>query len=583
MFSSTRRSRRHRRSQGPEKKDQPFFSKTNDTETQSSKSSPFFQAKLTVGQPGDQYEKEADSVADKVVNQSNRAAPVQKKGIRGFIQRITLATPQEDEKLSTAEQRMDRDKHIQEKPEVMRMDAPEEEGAVQKQEEEEAAQPKLIQREAQEEEAVQKQEEEEVQTKLIQRQGEEEEAVQKQEEEEVVQTQEEEEVQTKAEGGGGVASPQLSNRIKSAAGKGKPLPKQTRAEMESSFGVDFSEVNIHTDQNSVEMNQQLGAQAFTHGKDVYFNAGKFNPENSGGKHLLAHELTHVVQQGKAVRRKNLTPSIIQRQVKGGGSSPGTGTGIDLIYIIKAPTDQFTADVTDYVKTVLQGQKFKEVNNLQDIFNDLKTQGAKTVRRIRIVAHGSVQGQIKMTKPGGNKREWVDAQAMINMAAAVKGGDIAKKVMTSKAVVEFWGCNIGDVPKTGKALSGLFNAKVKATGETFKTGFDKYYRPVDKGETPDLTSDGKQLKQVVDTADIDARGSGWINHFNGWLLKRYQELVTNGDIRRIKGKAKRITYMRGLFNRSSGTLRHILVENDSSGEQVRPGSRRKWMKLWKTFK
>ena len=55
------------------------------------------------------------------------------------------------------------------------------------------------------------------------------------------------------------------------------------------------------------MSQELGAQAFTRGSDVYFNAGKYETGNSSGQHLLAHELTHVVQQGdrgKAIQRKN---------------------------------------------------------------------------------------------------------------------------------------------------------------------------------------------------------------------------------------------------------------------------------------
>ena len=68
--------------------------------------------------------------------------------------------------------------------------------------------------------------------------------------------------------------------------------------MEGSFETDFSGVRVHTDQEAAQMNQDLSAQAFTHGSDVYFNEGKFNPESGGGKHLLAHELTHVVQQRK---------------------------------------------------------------------------------------------------------------------------------------------------------------------------------------------------------------------------------------------------------------------------------------------
>ena len=66
--------------------------------------------------------------------------------------------------------------------------------------------------------------------------------------------------------------------------------------MNTSFGIDFSKVNVHTDEDAAQMNHELNAQAFTHGKDVYFGKGKFNPENTEGKFLLAHELTHVIQQ-----------------------------------------------------------------------------------------------------------------------------------------------------------------------------------------------------------------------------------------------------------------------------------------------
>lgn len=93
------------------------------------------------------------------------------------------------------------------------------------------------------------------------------------------------------------ASPQLSSQLNQAQGSGQTLPKSTRGEMESAFGTDFQGVRIHTNQQAIQMNQELGAQAFTHGKDVYFNSGKYQPESTEGKRLLAHELTHVVQQG----------------------------------------------------------------------------------------------------------------------------------------------------------------------------------------------------------------------------------------------------------------------------------------------
>ena len=69
--------------------------------------------------------------------------------------------------------------------------------------------------------------------------------------------------------------------------------------MSNAFGTDFSSVRVHTGSNAVQMNQGLNARAFTHGSDVYFNKGEYSPNSSNGKSLLAHELTHVVQQGGA--------------------------------------------------------------------------------------------------------------------------------------------------------------------------------------------------------------------------------------------------------------------------------------------
>ncbi len=88
----------------------------------------------------------------------------------------------------------------------------------------------------------------------------------------------------------------IETQLRNSKGSGQPLDKRTRQNMEQSFGVDFSGVKVHTDQNAIQMNQNLGAQAFTNGNDIYFNDGKYNPNNKKGKKLLAHELTHVVQQ-----------------------------------------------------------------------------------------------------------------------------------------------------------------------------------------------------------------------------------------------------------------------------------------------
>jgi len=100
----------------------------------------------------------------------------------------------------------------------------------------------------------------------------------------------------------------LANQLQKSNGSGNPLPGNTQAEMGQKFGVDFSNVRVHTDDNAAHMNQELNAQAFTHGSSIYFNSGNYNLQTSSGKHLLAHELTHVVQQNQnagAVNNKRI--------------------------------------------------------------------------------------------------------------------------------------------------------------------------------------------------------------------------------------------------------------------------------------
>ncbi len=81
---------------------------------------------------------------------------------------------------------------------------------------------------------------------------------------------------------------------------GQPLDVETRAFMEPRFGHDFSEVRVHTDSLATQSAESLNAIAYTVGQDVVFAEGRYEPETRGGKHLLAHELTHVLQQGNAV-------------------------------------------------------------------------------------------------------------------------------------------------------------------------------------------------------------------------------------------------------------------------------------------
>jgi peptidoglycan hydrolase-like protein with peptidoglycan-binding domain len=94
------------------------------------------------------------------------------------------------------------------------------------------------------------------------------------------------------------------------------MDTDTQSEMEQGFGADFNNVRIHNDAEAQDMSQNIGAQAFTHGNDIYFNQGKYNPNSDEGKHLLAHELTHTIQQKGMVHKKLMKKDLQSHRFKG---------------------------------------------------------------------------------------------------------------------------------------------------------------------------------------------------------------------------------------------------------------------------
>jgi hypothetical protein len=104
--------------------------------------------------------------------------------------------------------------------------------------------------------------------------------------------------------GDGAGMDAIERSIDQARGGGQVMDHATRGRMESAFGADFSGVRIHTDSRADGLNQVLSARAFATGRDVFFRQSEYNPGTSAGRELLAHELTHVVQQnGDGIQRQ----------------------------------------------------------------------------------------------------------------------------------------------------------------------------------------------------------------------------------------------------------------------------------------
>jgi hypothetical protein len=213
------------------------------------------QAKLTIGQPNDKYEQEADRAADQVMAMPD---PQLQRQPEDEVEEETVQTKPLADQITPLVQRQEEIPEEEEKPVQAKFNDGE-----------------TIQRECpkcEEEQSLQRQPEEE----------------------------EEEILQTKSKLGEAPAvTSSLESRISSLKGGGQPLDPATRSYFEPRFGRDFSSVRVHTDSNASETTKSVNARAFTLGSDMVFGSGDYQPQSKEGKHLLGHELTHVVQQQSA--------------------------------------------------------------------------------------------------------------------------------------------------------------------------------------------------------------------------------------------------------------------------------------------
>lgn len=242
-------------------------------ESTTSSSHGYIQPKLKIGQPNDKYEQEADRVAEQVMRMPE--PKIQKKS----------ECPLGDSSCSDRDTEEDT---VQPKP-ISEQVTP------------------LIQKQVEEEELQMKPISEHI-TPLAQRQPEEEEEAEPVEEPE----EEEEELLLKPAGGQTThVSPSLQAQIHSLPGGGQPLSREVRNFFEPRFGYDFSKVRVHTGERATETTNTIQARAFTVGRNIAFGPGHYAPHSHEGRRLLAHELTHFIQQKGKV---DSPAGIIQRQI-----------------------------------------------------------------------------------------------------------------------------------------------------------------------------------------------------------------------------------------------------------------------------
>jgi hypothetical protein len=253
---------------------------------------------------------------------------------------------------------------------------------------------------------------------------------------------EDEIVQTKSVDNAGTVNHSLIQSVLSSPGQ--PLDATTRSFMEPRFRQDFSRVRVHTDRQAAESARAVNARAYTVGWNVVFGVGQYALQTSVGRRLLAHELTHVVQQKS--ESSNQVRSSIQRQSK------KKKLRRDVALLL---TDEPFA-VTEAKTLTLNGVilRAQNVNQLAKMLKRIKF----PIRNLVIISHSLRSGDIGFSS--GSSTTFV----MPSKLASKLMGSIASQY--APELVDFRGCSIGSSPAGMEKIRKALGAKAIIAGNCY---------------------------------------------------------------------------------------------------------------------
>ncbi len=184
---------------------------------------------------------------------------------------------------------------------------------------------------------------------------------------------------------GGDVDTDVARSIQSAKGGGQPLHDGVRSSMERGFGADFGGVRVHTGGQADALNRSLNARAFTTGKDIFFGKGQYNPGSTGGQELIAHELTHTVQQGAAGVQRD----TVQRLISSGELSSPNKAGL--------PKEDKKIGIGKFSVTKKMSTKYKAVLAALDNYNHLAPGVVSPQENIRVGMADTLKGLLERVK------------------------------------------------------------------------------------------------------------------------------------------------------------------------------------------
>jgi hypothetical protein len=267
---------------------------------------------------------------------------------------------------------------------------------------------------------------------------------------------------------------------------GSPLPSSVRNHMEPRFGANFGNVRVHTGDSAAQHSANLNAHAFTVGNHIFFGKEKYQPQSASGRELIAHELTHTIQQGAAVQRSVDTLATqsdqpqVQRKAGGPNSAPRNDAGSQRTV---------SSEVVDISAGIF--------NPSEKVKGEIEAQQHKGLM-VRVVAKGLTgEGQVKTRADGSDKYDsmargsmpllnpWTQQFGGMHVNFTVKNNQVAgyaslkpgggdpndwlETVKKNSSLLGGFGLKVQNLPtpvnkfENGKLTLGVTNLKVEVGG------------------------------------------------------------------------------------------------------------------------
>jgi hypothetical protein len=259
----------------------------------------------------------------------------------------------------------------------------------------------------------------------------------------------------------GAAAPAIVHEV--LRSPGRPLDLAARSFMEPRFGHDFGGVRVHNDRRAVESAQAVNGLAYTVGRDIVFGVGQYAPQTQAGSRLLAHELSHVMQQSPV-------GGLVQGEIRRKEKDPEERR--DLAFVL-------SKDLASDANALAPGATQIFANSLVELSIALK-KVSSPIKTLFIVGHGSPTGSLTF---GDSDPFMGGLQKPEAVASAVRG---RIPVEYSPQTVDFRACNIGKNPKALELYREAFGAKDAIGASCFLFVYEK-----------PLTIGGKEIKKRSD--------------------------------------------------------------------------------------